>query len=58
MENTDYKDISKIRYEKGEKSVVKLKVETSKSILGRYSLYDISPKLYYENEEGKNLIFV
>lgn len=51
--NNDYKNISELNYKKGEKSVIKLKIETLKSILGRYSLYDMSPKLYYKNKEEK-----
>ena len=48
----DYRHILGIEYEKDKSLSIYTKFEPPNDIVGKYTFYDIQPKLYYEDEEG------
>lgn len=48
----DYRHISGIEYEKDKSLNIYTKFEPPNDIVGKYTFYNIKPKLYYEDEEG------
>jgi len=51
--NVDYREISGIEYKQGKSLDTYAKFKSPKGIVEKYTYYDIKPKLYYEDKEGK-----
>ncbi len=53
IDDIDYSQISGVEYEKGKVLNAYSKFEPPEDIVNKYIVYDMKPKLYYENKDGK-----
>lgn len=53
IDDIDYSQISGLEYEKGKVLNAYSKFEPPEDIVNKYTVYDMKPKLYYENKDGK-----
>lgn len=53
IDDIDYSKISGIEYEKEKVLNAYSKFEPPEDIVNKYTVYDMKPKLYYENKDGK-----
>lgn len=53
IDGIDYKDVNGIKYSKGDQLRTSSKLEEQQNPLLKYNFYNIRPRLYFEDSEGK-----